>query len=256
MNYIVDSIDSALTLLSYIAEHPGLGVTELSNQLGINKSRAYRMLCTLELHRFVSQDERSTTYALGPQAFVLGVAATQQNTLVRSAQKHMLALNQAINETVVLRVREGLETVCVARCETSHQVRAVGSVGNRRPINSGASGKILLAFAPEAIRIAFLSALKKQPDAPDVKKTREELESVSRNEYAMTAGELTMGTIAIAVPVRDLTGNTVAALSITGPESRLGEADIPDYRQRLQACGLLISAELGYVPSHRPHAIV
>lgn len=254
MNYIVDSIDSALTLLSYVAEHPGLGVTELSTKLGINKSRTYRMLCTLELHRFVSQDERLSTYALGPQAFVLGVAAAQQNTLVRSAQKHMLALNQAINETVVLRVREGLETVCVARCETSHQVRAVGSIGNRRPINSGASGKILLAFAPEAVRSTFLSRLKKTSDAPDLKKTLEELESVSHSAHAITTGELTTGAVAIAVPLRDLTGNTVAALSISGPESRMKGAEMSDYLERLQACSLLISAELGYVPSRTSQA--
>ena len=51
--YIVDAVDSALKLLTYVAEHPNLGVTELASQLGINKSRTYRMLCTLELHRFV-----------------------------------------------------------------------------------------------------------------------------------------------------------------------------------------------------------
>lgn len=158
MNYIVDSVDSALKLLSLVAEHPGLGVTELSNRLGINKSRTYRMLCTLEHNRFVLQDERTTTYALGPQAFVIGVAASQQNILVRAAQKYMLALNQSINETIVLRVREGLETVCVARCETTHQVRSVGAVGNRRSIISGASGKLLLAFAQDAIRNEFLPA--------------------------------------------------------------------------------------------------
>ncbi|WP_148028638.1 helix-turn-helix domain-containing protein, partial [Burkholderia pseudomallei] len=111
MNYIVDAVDSALKLLSFVAEHPHLGVTELASKLGINKSRTYRMLCTLELHRFVVQDARTSTYALGPQAFVIGVAAAQQNALVRAAQRHMLALSQAINETVVLRVREGLETV-------------------------------------------------------------------------------------------------------------------------------------------------
>jgi DNA-binding IclR family transcriptional regulator len=46
VNYIVDSVDSALKLLSHVAEHPGLGVTELANQLGINKSRAYRVSST------------------------------------------------------------------------------------------------------------------------------------------------------------------------------------------------------------------
>ncbi|QIE26278.1 Transcriptional regulator KdgR (plasmid) [Caballeronia sp. SBC1] len=249
MNYIVDSVDSALKLLSYVAEHPGLGVTELATQLDINKSRTYRMLCTLELHRFVVQDARTSSYSLGPQAFVLGVAAAQQNTLVRSAQKHMLALNQAINETIVLRVREGLETVCVARCETTHQVRAVGAVGNRRSVNSGASGKVLLAFAPDAVRSEYLARQKQMPQAPDLMKLIEELDAVARKGYAVSVGEVTTGAVAISVPVRDMSGAAVAAVSISGPEMRISRAEIPDYLERLQACSETISAELGYVPA-------
>jgi DNA-binding IclR family transcriptional regulator len=245
MNYIVDSVDSALKLLTHVAEHPGLGVTELASQTGINKSRAYRMLCTLELHRLVVQDAYTSTYALGPQAFVIGVAAAQQNTLVRSAQKHMLALNQAINETIVLRVREGLESVCVARCETTHQMRAVGAVGNRRPVNTGASGKVLLAFAPEAVKTEFFARHKKLQDL-DPLKLVEELDAVARKGYAVSVGEVTAGAVAISVPVRDMTGAAVAALSISGPEMRISRAEIPDYLERLQLCSQTISAELGY----------
>jgi DNA-binding IclR family transcriptional regulator len=246
MNYIVDSVDSALKLLSLVAEHPGLGVTELSNRLGINKSRTYRMLCTLEHNRFVLQDERTTTYSLGPQAFVIGVAASQQNILVRAAQKHMLALNQSINETIVLRVREGLETVCVARCETTHQVRSVGSVGNRRPLSSGASGKLLLAFSQDAIRNEFFVRMKHLPAAAEPMALADELAAVARKGYAMSAGEVTSGAVAIAVPVRDVSGDVVAALSISGPEARISRIEIPDYLERLQACSRQISAELGY----------
>ncbi|MFM0503215.1 MULTISPECIES: IclR family transcriptional regulator [Paraburkholderia] len=246
MTYIVDAVDNALKLLSYVAEHPGLGVTELATQLGINKSRTYRMLCTLELHRFVVQDTQTSTYALGPQAFVLGVAAAQQNTLVRAAQRHMLALNQAINETVVLRVREGLETVCVARCETTHQVRAIGAVGNRRPINNGASGKVLLAFAPEAVRTEYLARVKKMPDAPDLFALIEDLDAIARSGYAVSLGDVTAGAVAISVPVRDMSGAAVAAVAISGPEQRIGRVEIPGYLERLQACADTISAELGY----------
>jgi len=249
MNYIVDSVDSALKLLSYVAEHPSLGVTELANQLGINKSRTYRMLCTLELHRLVVQDVRTSTYTLGPQAFVLGVAAAQQNTLVRSAQKHMLVLNQAINETIVLRVREGLETVCVARCETTHEMRTVGSVGNRRPINFGASGKVLLAFAPNAVKNDYFARLKNLPQAQHSLKLVEELDTVMRKSYAVSVGEVTLGAVAISVPVHDMTGAAIAAVSITGPETRISRAEIPDYLERLQACSQTISAELGYTPA-------
>ncbi|AOJ35954.1 IclR family transcriptional regulator [Burkholderia metallica] len=247
--YIVDAVDSALKLLTYVAEHPNLGVTELASQLGINKSRTYRMLCTLELHRFVVQDPRTSTYALGPQAFVIGVAASQQNALVRAAHRHMLALNQAINETVVLRVREGLESVCVARCETTHAVRTVGAVGNRRPIHFGASGKVLLAFAPDAVRDEYLAQLRRNGQADDPAKLAGELDAVARKGYAVSSGEVTPGAVGIAVPVRDLTGATVASVSVTGPEVRVSHADIPDYLERLQACSLAISAELGYVPA-------
>jgi DNA-binding IclR family transcriptional regulator len=249
MTYIVDAVDNALKLLSYVAEHPGLGVTELSTKLGINKSRTYRMLCTLELHRFVVQDAQTSTYALGPQAFVLGVAAAQQNTLVRSAYRHMLALNQSINETIVLRVREGLETVCVARCETTHQVRAVGAVGNRRPINSGASGKVLLAYAPDAVRTEFLARVKKTPDAPDLIALVEDLDAIQRRGHAVSVGEVTTGAMAISVPVYDMSGAAVAAVAISAPEMRIGRAEIPGYLERLQTCADAISSELGYVGS-------
>ncbi|OMG74302.1 IclR family transcriptional regulator [Burkholderia ubonensis] len=249
MTYIVDAVDSALKLLTYVAEHPNLGVTELASQLSINKSRTYRMLCTLELHRFVVQDPRTSTYALGPQAFVIGVAASQQNAIVRAAHRHMLALNQAINETVVLRVREGLETVCVARCETTHAIRAVGSVGNRRPIHFGASGKVLLAFAPDVVRDEFFVQMRKRGQAADQPKFADELDAIARKGYAVSSGEVTPGTVGIAVPVRDLTGATLASVSVTGPELRVSHADIPDYIERLQACSQAISAELGYVPA-------
>ncbi|MBF3561637.1 IclR family transcriptional regulator, partial [Burkholderia pseudomallei] len=192
MNYIVDAVDSALKLLSFVAEHPHLGVTELASKLGINKSRTYRMLCTLELHRFVVQDARTSTYALGPQAFVIGVAAAQQNALVRAAQRHMLALSQAINETVVLRVREGLETVCVARCETTHEIRTIGSVGNRRPVGLGASGKVLLAFAPDAVRNEYFARVRKAAQG-DPLRLVEELDAISRKGYAVSVGEVTAG---------------------------------------------------------------
>jgi DNA-binding IclR family transcriptional regulator len=250
-NYIVDSVDSALKLLCHVAEHPGLGVTELANRVGLNKSRAYRMLCTLEIHRLVVQEARSASYSLGPQAFVIGVAAAQQNTLVRCAQRHMLALNQALNETIVLRVRETLESVCVARCEARHDIRTVGVLGNRRPLNSGASGKVLLAFAPDDVKTEFLAQQKRLPQPPDLGKLVEELEAIARKGYAVSVGEVTRGAVAIAVPISSPGGGTVGSLSISGPQIRIGQAEIPDYLERLQACSEAISGELGYIVSEQ-----
>lgn len=247
MNYIVDAVDSALKLLNCVAEHPHLGVTRLALKLGINKSRTYRMLCTLQFHRFVVQDERTSTYVLGTQAFVIGVAALRQSALMHAAQRHMLALSLAVDETVVLRVREGLETVCIMRCDATRETRRIGSIGNRRSIGLGASGKVLLAFAPAAVRDEYFACLRKSasgasPGLDDA------LDAIAREGYAVSVGEVTAGTVAIAVPVCDRTGAAVASLSVTGPEMRISRVDIHDYLGRLQACSSAISAQLGQIP--------
>ncbi|KVC73354.1 IclR family transcriptional regulator [Burkholderia ubonensis] len=244
MNYIVEAVDSALKLLNCVAEHPHLGVTRLALKLGINKSRAYRMLCTLEIHRFVVQDERTSTYALGTQAFVIGVAALRQTALVHAAQCHMLALSQAINETVVLRVRDGLETVCIMRCETTREIRTIGAVGNRRPVSLGASGKVLLAFAPSEVRDTYFAKVRRTGQG-DPFKLAEELDAVARKGYAVSVGEVTAGVVAVAVPICDRAGTAIASLSVTGPEVRISRVNVHDYLARLQACSNAIAVELG-----------
>lgn len=246
MNYVVDAVDSALKLLNCVAEHPHLGVTRLALKLGINKSRAYRMLCTLEIHRFIVQDERTSTYALGTQAFVIGVAALRQTALVRAAQCHMLALSQAINETVVLRVREGLETVCIMRCETTRETRMIGAVGNRRPVSLGASGKVLLALAPSEVREAYFAKVRRTAQ-DDSFKLAEELDAIARKGYAVSVGEVTAGVVAIAAPVCDRTGAAIASVSVTAPQVRISRVDVHDYLARLQACSNAISAELSQI---------
>ncbi|MCP1118530.1 IclR family transcriptional regulator [Robbsia andropogonis] len=246
MNYIVESIDLALKLLSFVAEHPGLGVTELSAQLGLNKSRTYRMLCTLESHLFVVQDACSARYALGPQAFVLGVAAARQNTLVRLAQKHMHALHQAVEQSIVLRVRQNMESVCVARCEGDDVAYPIEAVGNRRSIHAGAAGKVLLAFAPEDVRATFLSRYKQQAPANGLMNVVQELDAVARNRYAITAGDVLQGAVSIAVPVWGADGEVAAALSIAGAGSQITSDKVADYLARLRAISAALSMELGY----------
>jgi DNA-binding IclR family transcriptional regulator len=246
MSYLIDVLDASLRLLSHIAEHPGRGVSELAADMGLNKSRVFRMLHTLEAHRYVIHDERTDGYSLGPQAFVLGVAASEQNALVRCAQRHMLALCQAINETVILRVREGMESVCVARFETTHELRAVSNIGNRRKLGPGASGKVLLAFAPEMVRNEFMAEARRDGvSEPEIAALRAQLERVSAQGYAITKGDLVSGTMALSTPVRDASGYAVAALSISGPQSRLREMAQAPLLDRLRACSHAISTELG-----------
>ncbi|GAB3625735.1 IclR family transcriptional regulator [Pandoraea terrae] len=249
MDYKVASVDTALSLLSLVGECPGLGVTELSQRAGLNKSRAFRLLATLEMHRWVVREGDPVTYVLGPQALVLGVAAHEQVNLVKIAHRHMQTLGRALNENIQLRVRDGLESLCVARVESTHELRMHGVVGNRRPLYVGASGKVLLAFSADDVRAQVLGRPRRRFTSGTLTERDElftELGNVRSKDCAVSFGELTPEAVSVAVPVRDATGEVVAALSASGPSSRMTRALLPDIAARLSACAVAISAGLGY----------
>lgn len=249
MDYTVASVDTALTLLSLVGECPGLGVTELAHRAGLNKSRAFRLLATLEQHRWVVREGSPVTYVLGAQALVLGVAGHEQVNLVKVAHRHLQVLNRALNENIQLRVRDGLESLCVARVESTHELRVHGVVGNRRPLYVGASGRVLLAFASDDVRAQVLGRPRKRYTAGTLIERDElaaELLNVRRQDCAVSFGELAPEAVSVAVPVRDASGEVIASLSASGPSSRMTRALLPDISSRLSACATEISAALGY----------
>ncbi|MEY0428943.1 helix-turn-helix domain-containing protein [Providencia rettgeri] len=52
---IVTAVDDALLLLMLLGEKNNLGLSELARLSGMNKSKVYRLLCTLENRHFVQK---------------------------------------------------------------------------------------------------------------------------------------------------------------------------------------------------------
>ena len=73
-----------------------------------------------------------------------------------------------------------------------------------------------------------------------------QLDAVRARGSAVAVGELEPGLAAMAAPVRDAGGETVAALSISGPEHRLTTARIAELAPALVAGADGLSARLGY----------
>ncbi|MEJ7139003.1 IclR family transcriptional regulator [Amphibiibacter pelophylacis] len=245
--YRIDAVERALQLLDLVAEAPGLGVAELARRAGLTKSRTFRLLGTLQHGRYLSAGPGG--YRLGPQAFVLGVAAVQDSALVRCAQWHMQALHAQLGVTVVLRVRERLESVCIARADREQELALSRLVGNRRPLFSGASGKVLLAYAPDEIRERFIAqqaALQGRDAAWWERETRAELQRVQQQELAISQGERAHGRLAIAVPVRDASGAVVASLSLSTDGASVAPDVLAQWSGQLQRSSRHLSSDLGF----------
>ena len=149
-------------------------------------------------------------------------------------------------------MRDGLETVCVARWESPHAVRVHTELGSRRELYAGASGKLLLAHAPSEIQEAVLSG-EHQRFTPNTILQREKLEkeiaAILKNGYSVSFAERTQETVAVAAPVYDSSRAMIAAISITGPSSRITQENLQSFIDFVKTGAVEMSRELGYAPA-------
>jgi len=249
MTYTVDAVDKALDILFLVAEHPGLGVTELARRAGMTKARSYRLLDTLEKCGLVRRDNAAPIYRLGYMAMFLGARAREQLRLVRLAMHYLDDMVGQLNEHVYVRVRDGLDSVCIAHRDTGHEIRVHTHVGSRKPLYAGASGKLLAAYAEEEVQRAVLAG-KKQTFTPATLTTHtvleREFQQIRRQGYSISRGERVSGMVAMAVPVRDASGRVIAALSVALPEFRCSDERLDGFFIVLEKSAARLSRELGY----------
>ena len=249
MDYTVASVDEAIGLLFLVADHPGLGVTELARRSGNTKARSFRLLTTLEQRGLVIRRGDSATYFLSFGALRLGFAAQSQMDLIELVREPMELLLAAFNETVILRVRDGLQSLCVARCEPSRALRVNGEIGARHVLHAGASSRLLLAFASADVQQQVLASEKAEFTSATPLNTvqlQQSLDDIRAQDYALSMGERVDDVGAVAVPLRDAVGQVVASLSISAPAARMTPEHVQRYLKLLRSQAMQISQQLGY----------
>lgn len=248
----VQSLDRAVALLNTFSPERGrLSVAELATHNGLNRSTAHRLLAALEVHELVKKVPGTRTYALGPHTLRLATVATHETNIVQVALPIMVALRDETAETVGLhQLTEDHRRIVTAQAESRLPLRRTYTEVNEPvPIHQGGPGKVLLASLPEAEREAILerpleSATDRTIVSPD--ELRTELTGIRERGYAFSFEERVSGIHTVATAIRDYTERVVAALSVTGPASRLPEDRLRELAPIAGRAAGRISAELGY----------
>lgn len=250
MTYTVDAVLQAMELLFLVAEEGDHGVTELARRSGNTKARAFRLLSTLEECGLVRRTQPGAGYGLGYRALTLGAAAQNQLNLLQAANEILASVGAECNESVLVRVREGVETVCIAWWDAPHAVRVHNQLGARRPLGVGASGKLLLAYAPPEVRDALLeSGMTRFTERTIVERgdLGEELRRIAESGLSVSEAERTAEMVAVAAPVRDASGAVIASLSMSAPASRVSRSALKKHADVVRRGAARLSEALGYV---------
>lgn len=224
----IQSVSRAARILLYVAtEGSGVDVKRISEHFGLSLATTYHLVNTLVDEGLLSRssDRRHT---LGPAVAVLAEAHGRDASLPEQFQPILRQVAQRTGETAYISAWRGEVVVVLASVEGSNAVRVVGlTPGFSGNLHARASGKLLLAYAPEERRERLIAQMVLQPVTPKTITTkaalRKELEKVARTGVAFDVEEFQAGVACIAVPLR-VSGSVVAALTISTPIARFRDA--------------------------------
>lgn len=249
---IINSVDRALDILLYLHAKGGeASITAISQDLKIYKSTVYRTLVTLENKGFVEQNMETGRYSLGKKLFVLGMGIGDRMGLRKVVRPYTRQLHEefgeAVNVSILDRSRSDVyQSVIVWREEGGQIIHFNWEIGSRNDCYCAGVGKCLLAFGEDI----DLSIYEEHPMKAYTEKTirtvaqlEEELEKVRRLGYALDDEEREAGLTCVAAPILR-NGVAVAAVSISGPTSRMKKLKLSVISGRLKEVCREISQEL------------
>ncbi len=246
----VQSVDRAITVLEILARRGDTGVTEIAIELGVHKSTAFRLVSVLEQRGLVEQHSERGKYRLGLGLVRLAGATTAKLDLTQQGRPVCEALAREVGETINVAVLSGHDALYLDQVAGTSALQMHNWVGQLIPLHCTSNGKALIAFLPEdRQRELLVQPLVRFTDSTitDVDLLLKELATVREQGYATAFEELEQGLVAVAAPIRDLSGNVVASLSASGPVFRLERDRIPGIAAAVRTGAAEISRRLGSV---------
>jgi IclR family pca regulon transcriptional regulator len=228
----VQSLDRGITvLLAFDAEHPEPSLAELAQLTGFSRPAVRRFLITLERMGYV-RSNGAGRWSLTPRVLSIGQHYTETHALIELAQPHLLSLAERTSESASLATLDGDEVVYVARVPVRRIMSINVSVGTRVPAHATSMGRVLLAWAPLVVVDEVLTGRPLRAVTPntltDLDDVRAELSRVRAQGWSIVSEELEIGLLSASAPVRDRSGEVVAALASS---TSVGRSDAETLRR-------------------------
>lgn len=233
----VGVLDRCVGLLDLLADGPQT-LRSLALASRLPRPTAHRLLVALEAHRLVARDA-SGAFRLGPRLTELAAVAGPELDLASLAGPVLDRLHRTTGESVQLYVRSGDHRLCIAARDAGTGLRDSVPIGALLPLAAGSGGKVLLAWS--GLHRDVEPARTSSRESTGVPAA--ELAAVRDRGWAASVAEREPGVASVSAPVfRD--GTLLAALCVSGPVSRLGQAPGRKLSEPVTAAAAELSALL------------
>jgi DNA-binding IclR family transcriptional regulator len=248
--YQLQSLDRAVSVLELLGESEGpLSLAEICERMHLHKSTAHRALMVLERTGLIERTPESR-FRLGLKLYELGSRAVEQVDLRSRVQPWLRRLSAQVGETIHLGVLQKTSVVYLDKVEPNNRrVWLSSRIGTSNPVYCTAMGKALLAFLPPEAAAEMMARIRFTRFTPRTLCTREalqrSLDRVRRRGYAIDDEEVECGVRCVGAPIMNESGHPVAAVSVSGPSSRITQQSVPGIAEHLLRCCREVSTALG-----------
>ncbi|AUG99220.1 glyoxylate bypass operon transcriptional repressor IclR [Pectobacteriaceae bacterium CE70] len=223
----VQSLTRGLTLLEYIAKANGsIALTDLAQQAGLPNSTTHRLLSTMQQQGFVRQVGELGLWTIGAQAFVVGSSFLQSRNLLTMVHPTLRKLMESSGETVNLAVLDhsDYQAIIIDQVQCTALMRMSAPIGGKLPMHASGAGKAFLASLPDD-KISQLLHKKGlhsyTPHTCNSQNLKENLAQIRKQGYSFDDEEHALGLRCVAACILDEHHEAFAAISISGPISRI-----------------------------------
>ena len=234
-DFIAGMAKGMAVLESFDTERQRLNATLSAHRAGITRAAARRHLLTLAHLGYLETD--GSWFWLAPKVLRFSGSYLASARLPRVLQPTLNRLAAQTGESFSAVVLDGDEVVIVARAgrerETAHgdarHVMAYGlHLGARLPAHATSTGRVLLATLPKTQFSTWMKGRALQRltahTVTRAKELRAVVEQARTDDFCIASEEHELGVLALAVPLRNAQGHTVAALNVVASPQRMTPA--------------------------------
>jgi IclR family transcriptional regulator, pca regulon regulatory protein len=210
-------------LESFDTERQRLNATLAAQRAGITRAAARRHLLTLTHLGYLETD--GSHFWLAPKVLRFSGSYLASARLPRVLQPTLNRLAAQTAESFSAVVLDGDQVVIVARSGPTRLLAYGLHLGARLPAHATSTGRVLLAAKTKAEFNAWMKgrelARLTARTIVDPRKFRALVEEVRAQDFCIASEEHELGVHALAIPLRNLQGQTVAALNVVAAPQRL-----------------------------------
>jgi IclR family KDG regulon transcriptional repressor len=241
----IQSLARGLKILEILGQaQAGVSITELAEQLKVDKGSASRLVATLAGYGYAEKDEQTRRFHLGPQVVTLSRSVLARLPLREAAKPFLRQLMERTGECAHLALPAQGRVLFIDQVESPATLRVNAQVGTLNPLHCTALGKVFLAFGDLEIPSALDSYTNHTLIEPA--ELQKNLQQVRSQGYAVDDEEFDLGVRCIAVPVFDFRGKAVGSIGISGPASRVTTERLPGLAASVVEIGKALSERMSF----------